>query len=374
MTYPKHKLSDYLADRIVYRNLVPSDPSLPPLVEAWEKIGLERYRVPRKTEPAYAAMIMHLLNEAQRARGGEPLRDLLFIGDTALNDGTAARNVGNYLPLRGFIGADRLKEDEQITLDGRIYIANRWRSLPAWLDWVQSEGIACDERTAILFDIDKTFIGARGRNDQVIDGVRVEAAKQTVIEALGGGFDETRFRRIYDELAQPKYHSSITADNQDYLVYISLMVMGDVFPADEFWTELEAGRLTGFIQFVTLCDGRRDRMEPGLASAHAEVVANVRRGDPTPFKSFRHREYYVTVSRMDCLPDDAGRAELLQSEIVFTEEVGQAAQWLIDRGVLTFGISDKPDEASTPPAEVAGTGAQPIHRVVMKALAGAIEA
>jgi hypothetical protein len=35
-------------------------------------------------------------------------------------------------------------------------------------------------------------------------------------------------------------------------------------------------------------------------------------------------------------------------------------------GVLTFGISDKPDEASLPPKALAEEGGQPIHRVVMK--------
>ena len=200
-----------------------------------------------------------------------------------MNDGTAARNIGEHLPLRGFIGADRLQEEEKIKFDGTMMIANRWRLLDEWVKWARKEGIVCDERTAVLMDIDKTFIGTRGRNDKVIDAVRVSAVKQTVEEALGGAFDEARFRSVYDKLAQPEYHP-VTADNQDYLAYISLMVMGDVFPAEEFWAELEAGRMTGFLQFVTLCDGRRDRMEHGLAAAHAEVVANVRQGRPNPLQ------------------------------------------------------------------------------------------
>ena len=78
MTYVKGKLSDYIGDRIVYRNLIPSDPALPPLVDVWATIGLERFRVPRKTEPHYAAMIVHLLNVAQEKRGFPPLRDPSF--------------------------------------------------------------------------------------------------------------------------------------------------------------------------------------------------------------------------------------------------------------------------------------------------------
>jgi len=366
MAYIKGKLSDLIGDRIVYRNLIPSDPGLPPLADVWETIGMEDFRVPRKTEPPYAAMIVYLLNVAQEQRGLPPLRDLLFIGDTAMNDGTAARNIGEHLPLRGFIGADRLQAEAEITYDGRIMIANRWRLLDEWVEWAQQEGIHCDERTAVLMDIDKTFIGARGRNDKVIDAVRVSAVKQTVEDALGGAFDEARFRAVYDKLVQPEYHA-VTADNQDYLAYISLMVMGDVFPAKEFWAELESGRMTGFLQFVTLCDSRHDRMEPGLAAAHAEVVGNVRKGDPTPFKSFRNREYFATVAQMDNLPDDAGRDEILKTDIVITQEVCDTVQSLIDRGALTFGLSDKPDEASKPPAQAA-EGAQAIHQVQMKVL------
>jgi hypothetical protein len=363
--YPKGTLANWLDDRIVYRNLVPCDLSLPSLQDVWQEVGLEDYRVPRKTEPAYAAAVFRFLEAAQAARGGPPLSYLLFIGDTHMNDGTAARNLGAHLPLRGFIGADRLGEREEVKVDGILMVANRWRRLADFPDWVRNEGLVCDEQTAVLIDIDKTFIGARGRNDRVIDGARVAAVHQTVEELLGGGFDEAGFCAVYDELNKQEYHY-FTGDNQDYLAYICLMVVGDVFPADELWKELSAGRLTGFTQFVTLCDARRQRMQEGLALAHREVTVNVRQGDPTPFKSFRYREYFTTVGRMDCLPDDAPENELLASEILITGEVAQVAQQLSEKGVLTFGISDKPDEASLPPKSLAQEGAQPIHRARMK--------
>ncbi len=362
---PKLTLADLLGDRVVYRNLVPADSTLPSLQDVWQEIGLDAYRVPRKTEPAYAAAVFRFVQVAQAARGAPPLRNLLFLGDTHMLDGAAARNLSTHAPLRGFIGADRLGEPEQVTYDGGLMVANRWASVDEFPNWVQREGLACDERTAVLIDVDKTFIGARGRNDLVIDAVRVAAVRKTVEELLGGNFDEVSFRAVYDALNKPQYHP-FTADNQDYLAYICLMVVGDVFPADELWTELKAGCLTGFIQFVTLCDARRQRMGKGLDTAHREVTANVRRGDPTPFKSFRYREYFTTVGRMDCLPDDAPQADLLAGEILITGEVVRLAQRLLERGVLTFGISDKPDEASWPPEAAAAQGKQPIHRTRMK--------
>jgi hypothetical protein len=204
----------------------------------------------------------------------------------------------------------------------------------------------------------------------VIDLARLDAVRLTVAEVLGGGFDEERFVAVYDRLYQPKYHY-LTADNQDYLAYISLMVMGDVIPADEFWNIVEAGHLTGLTQFVTVCESRRSRMPRGLALAHREVVSNLRLGDPTPFKSFRYREFSTTVARMDCLPEDTSRGDLLAREIVITEEVACVVKRLADRGALVFATSDKPDEASYPPEGVSSSvTSSPIHRVVMRIVGG----
>ena len=369
--YNRATLADYIADRIVFRNLVPADPNLPGLADVWKEAGLDTLRVPRKTEPAYASVVLRLLQAAQAVRGEARLCNLVFIGDTLFSDGAAARNMAVHLPLRGFIGADRLTEPAQVVVEDQLMIGTRWQQLDDWLSWVDSEGLRLDERTGVLVDVDKTFIGARGRNDGVIDAARLEAVRLTVEQALGGGFDEGRFAAVYGQLYQPKYHH-LTADNQDYLAYISLMVVGEVWPADEFWTGLEAGHLTGFTQFVTVCDSRRGRMSEELARVHGEVVGNMRRGDPTPFKSFRYQEFSTTVARMDCLPDQTPRADLLAMEIVITEEVGEAARRLAERGALIFGTSDKPDEASNPPCPGGShlARSQPIHRVVMKVVGG----
>jgi hypothetical protein len=69
---------------------------------------------------------------------------------------------------------------------------------------------------------------------------------------------------------------------------------------------------------------------------------------------------------MDHLPENAPEADLLEGEILITAEVARLGQQLSDMGVLTFGISDKPDEASLPPKTLAKEEGQPIHRTVMK--------
>lgn len=363
--YQHKTLADFLDDRVVYRNLEPADPDLPRLTDIWAEVGLEAYRVPRKTEPVYAAVVFRFLQAAQARRGLPPLRRFLFVGDTPMNDGTSARNLGEYLPMRGFIGADRPAEEPSIKFEDRLMLANRWQALADFLEWAKKEGFPFDEQTALLLDLDKTALGPRGRNDKVIDRARVGAVRLTVEELLGGDFDETAFRNVYDRLNQLAYHS-FTRDNQDYLAYISLMVVGQIYPANRLWADLESGKLTGFHQFVTLCDAHQARMSGGLLAAHREVTGNMAKNDPTPFKSFRYREYHTTVALMNHMPDDTPEADLLAGEITLTGEVAEVAAQLAGQGVLTFGLSDKPDEASVPTPQAAAGGALPLHHVEMK--------
>lgn len=360
------RLSDFLGDRVVYRNLEPADQAIRGLSQIREEISVPVEFVPRKTNPAYAAAIMHFLRQAQEVRGrSESLRHLLFVGDTRMNDGKAAANLSKHLPLRGFIGADRPSEDPCMECSASLMVANRWAALAAFTEWATSNGIPIDGSTALLIDMDKTAIGARGRNDGVIDAARVEAVRLVIEETLGESFDEVAFRGVYDRLNQPSYHP-FTRDNQDYLAYVSLMVVGGVYPAAQMWDDLQGDRLSSFEEFVALCGDQRGKMSRGLLEVHQEVSERLSKGDPTPFKRFRYREYLSTVSRMDLLPGEALRGEVLESEIVITREVAKLAQDMMRRGVLTFGISDKPDEASIPSPELASQGYLSLHRVPMK--------
>lgn len=367
--YPRKCLSDFLGDRVAYRSLVPADPALPRLADLRSEVGVEGQKIPRKTSLPYAAVVYRFLQAAQSQRGQPPLERLLFVGDTLMNDGTAAKNLSEFLPVRCFIGVDKLKEEKKISTDSYLMKANRWQALADFLEWVQTEDFTLDSRTALIFDLDKTTHGARGRNDHAIDQARITAVRRTVEEVLGETFDEAAFRStVYDRLNKPDYHA-FTVDNQDYKAYISLMVAGHVYAPECFWADLTEGRLTDFHQFVTICDARQAQMSAGLQAAHREVTGNMAEGDPTPFKSFRFREYYATVELIDALPDDTPMADLLAHEIVLTGEIAQAAERLAARGVLTFGLSDKPDEATLPPPEAAA-GAAPLHRVVMKVVGG----
>ena len=368
--YQRATLSDFLGERIVYRNLIPQDPAL-------RDEALGKHQVPRKTEPAYAARIVELVQRAQMARGvSRSIARLLFLGDTRMNDATAATNLGELLPLHGLIVAERPDETPCINMETRsprvqLMFGNRWAMVNDFLSWLEKESVPLDETTALLVDLDKTAFGARGRNDKIINAARVAAARRVIEEALGT-LDVAAFQEIYDHLNQPAYHP-FTADNQDYLVYICLMVVSEVYPAPELWADLgdiktTQGVALSFAQFIARCHERRGDMPPALRALHDEVFACFQRGDPTPFKRFRYQEYLETIARMDALPDDTPPEVLWQREIVITGEVYEMACHLQERGVLTFGLSDKPDEASLPTPELAAQGFPPLHHQLMKVL------
>ena len=370
--FERGTIHDILGDLVVYRNLEPADGRLrsPQLVEG---------PIPRKTEPAYAQAILRILGQAQALRSDQRLQRLIYIGDTAMNDGQAIRNLGQHLPIYGFIGHERgevgswkleVGHSNLQSPTSSIMLANRWAALADFIHFLQGEGCAFDEATAALLDLDKTAFGARGRNSHAIDAARVEAVRRTVEEVLGGDFDEGEFRAVYDELNQSHYHP-FTTDNQDYLAYICLMVSGGVYDFTSLLADLEAERMSTFAQFVVACAQRAIGDE--LAPVHREVYTNFQRGDPTPFKSFRYREYEETVRRMDRLGNDADEEKVLAEEIVITREVADVCRFFKGRGVLLFGLTDKPDESSIPRPELAKKGYLPLHRVTMKVVGNSLE-
>jgi hypothetical protein len=366
--YGRTSVSDFVGDFIVYRNLVPADRRLSPLADIRSLVGLPQGSIPRKTAPGYARVIVHMLRQARALDGpGVPVERLVYVGDTRMNDGTAFANLcraGSW-PGLAFIAAERdtvarveVVEQEE----GAIYLANRWSALADFDHFCHEQGFSLDERAAVIVDLDKTALGARGRNDRVIDRARIEAVRRTVGDLLGEGFDADRFQVAYDLLNQPEFHP-FTADNQDYLAYICLILGSGLYELDSLLEKVRAGRLSNFQQFISEVELRADALPSDLRRIHGAIYASVRQGDPTPFKAFRYNEYLTTVGRMGHLDDRTPVPALLADEIVITQEVREVALAWRGRGALLFGLSDKPDEASFPRHELAAQGYQPIHRM-----------
>jgi hypothetical protein len=366
--YGRSSVSEFLGDFVVYRNLAPMDPRLPSLTEIRPLIGLPDDLVPRKSAPEYARVIVHQLRQARALDlKGVSIGRLVYVGDTRLNDGTAFSNVcraGGW-PGLAFIGSEQ-EAPAHVEIagqeGGKLYLANRWSALPDFDRFCQAQGFPVDERTAVIIDLDKTAVGARGRNDRVIDRARVEAVRQTVSDLLGSGFDPEGFQEAYDCLNQPEFHA-FTSDNQDYLAYICLILGSGLADVDAVVDQVRAGQLSSFGQFIGDVDHRSAELQADLRQIHEGIYARVQQGDPTPFKAFRYNEFRTTVGRMGHLDADTPVAELLANEIVITQEVREVALSWRERGALLFGLSDKPDEASVPTEAQVAEGFLPIHRV-----------
>ncbi len=357
-------LYEVIGDLAVFRNLNPVDPNIPGYDQAWMEMGMAGPERPRKQDPAFAQVLAWFLRRGRALDGVRTeLAELIYLGDTALADGNAFRNVRAAGGWRGwaFIGAER---DETLAVDIKngVYSANRWGALAEFTDWTLGEGAALDARTAVILDIDKTALGARGRNDTAIDRARVAAIEATVAETLGAKFDQAAFRRAYTMIIPPKYHP-FTTDNQDYVAYVCLMISAGLLSLEELLARIDAGTLKSFHDFIVQVDDRRaDLRSAPLRALHQEIYARVRAGDATPFKAFRRREYIETVARMGHLPDDVPLAQRLVEEICLTREVFDFARWLRRRGCLLMAVSDKPDEASLPIPELVAQGYLPLHR------------
>ena len=121
-----------------------------------------------------------------------------------------------------------------------------------------------DEHTALLIDMDKTALGARGRNAAVIDNARVAAVEETVASFLGDLFNAKEFRTAYDLLVQTEFHS-FTGDNQDYLAYVCLILGSGLEPLDRLVKRIRAEEIRTFHQFIVEIDARQSELPAALA-------------------------------------------------------------------------------------------------------------
>jgi hypothetical protein len=345
------------------------DPRLPSLEDLSLSANFPSGWIPRKLEEAYAQAMVEFLRQARRLDlPGVTLHRLLYVGDTRLNDGKAFANLCAAGGWRGlaFIASEQ-DDDERVELEEQndriLYFANRWSALRGLDAFCAENDFGVDEATVVVVDLDKTAIGARGRNDHVINVARVEAVKQTLVKLVGVDFSHSNFQKAYDVLNQPEFHS-FTEDNQDYLAYVCMILSSDLWDLPGLVEEWRQEQIGSFAQFLDLVEGQKEALSESLRAIHNEVLTKTREGDPTPFKDFRRTEYLATVERMGVLDDGAKVESLLRDEILITAEVKEVAELWAGRGALLFGLSDKPDEASVPSPEQTAGGFQPIHRTM----------
>jgi hypothetical protein len=366
--YGRTSLYEYLGDFVVFRNLTPIDSRLPGLEDVRDSLDIPAGMTPRKGQPAYAQVVVRLLRAAAKLIDPNyTIQQLVYIGDTRMNDGNAFMTIADAGNWRGiaFIAAENhLPSSVDLVEEGKmiLYLANRWSALSDFETYCHDHDFQIGQSTAVIIDLDKTALGARGRNDHVINQARVEAVRLTVGNLLGEAFDLVHFQEAYDLLNQPAFHF-FTTDNQDYLAYICLILGSDLYELDFLVERIGRKEIETFEQFIIEVNDQVEKLSPALRDVHNSVYDLVQAGDPTPFKDFRYHEYQTTISRMECEEDGKTVSELLSSKIVITQEVREAALRWKGRGALLFGLSDKPDEASIPREKFVAQEYQPIHRV-----------
>jgi hypothetical protein len=377
-TIGKSALNEFLGDFVVYRNLAPVDNRLPSLGTLREELGLPPGLVPRKSEPEYARVVAAILKRARELTApGVDIRRVVFLGDTRLLDANAFSNIckaGGW-PGIAFIGSENTSDAKIVveTSEGgqKLFLSNRWAALDgahaaamgvqSFQGFCTENGFEIDAHTALLIDIDKTALGARGRNAATIDNARVQAVFETVADLLGSSFDSYNFRVAYDLLVQPEFHH-FTEDNQDYLAYVCLVLGSGLYQLEALVEDVHCGKMKTIKQFFDSVEANKKSLSLPLQSIHTDIFNNFKAGDPTPFKSFRFNEYRITVSRMGFLDDAVSMEKLLKEEIVITGELRAFALAWKEEGALVFGLSDKPDEASLPRPEQVGREYVPLHR------------
>ncbi|MDF1500922.1 MAG: hypothetical protein P1P76_10675 [Anaerolineales bacterium] len=364
----KGTIADFLGDFIVYRNLIPIDSRLRESGGLKGQLPRPGERIPRKSERAYAEFMSALLSRARALdRPQAELERLLYIGDTRLNDGRAFTNLCRAGEWRGvaFICEDS-EAPAELAIEREssrvICSANRWSFLLDFDAVLADLNFVLDENTAVVVDLDKTAIGARGRNDSVIDLIRLDAAREMAQSLTGDGFDSRGFEEAYHLLNRPRFHA-LTSDNQDYLAFICLMLAGNFMDLQSLLSEFEEGRLQNFASFLSRLEEHKEALSAQLREIHESVRHAHALGDPTPFKSFRRMEYLKTVERMAGIAENQSVRHILENRIVITSEVLHLAEQCRERGALLFGLSDKPDEASLPAEEMQAQGWLPVHLV-----------
>lgn len=351
-------MSDYVTiaaltgDRVIYRNLQPYESGLPGLREVGEQLCLPRNLLPRKRDAAYARVVLELLRAMQASRSSERLDTILVIGDTD-NDRLMSEHLRavSGLPVYACIGADQLAHDSALTWEGDTAMATRWELLDSWLHaLLERQGTTLADapwgRTALLLDIDKTLLGPRGRGDAAINESRADAAFLVASDLFGDALDSGLFRATYDTLCQREFHP-LTLDNQDYAVYLVLLLLGEVLTIADVRQGMQDGSLETFGHLLAAVE---HRLPPVLTTLHHTIQAAHESGDPTPFKAFRHAEFLATVQRMQ-----DGRLRLCRDVVAL-------AQQLVARGAICMAASDKPDEASLPSEAQAAAGFLPLHQ------------
>ncbi|PKO11830.1 MAG: hypothetical protein CVU39_27265 [Chloroflexi bacterium HGW-Chloroflexi-10] len=364
-------LATFLDDRVIYRNLDVQDPSLPSFHQLAATLSLPANRIPRTGEPAHALVVAELLKHAQELdHPGKALQNLVFVGNSQGNNSKTFANIcqaGNWHGI-AFLSNENTDFEPDIKSKYQqglpIYRTNRWFLLEFFEAFCNQHAIHINEQTTVVLNLDKTCLGAFGRNDQAIDHARALAAVGTASSTLGTAIDVAKVIQAYQRFNLVDFYD-FTGDNPDILAYLCLLVSAGVIEPETLVAQVRLGEWTSFQAYVEDIQTRFNSLPVSIQPTHTEFFASLQNGAPLTFKAFRLLEYQLTSHFVQSAPDIVPDADTLSKILVITEEVRKFGLDCKTKGALLFGLSDTPDEAALPTPELAQKGYLPLHRAEM---------
>ncbi|MGC8690655.1 MAG: hypothetical protein ACP5SP_04380 [Caldisericum sp.] len=325
MMFKKGILNDIFRDYIIFRELNPVKKSLPNFETLKDKLELQA--LPRKKDKEYALVISEILKSAM------DFSNIVYLGDTFLSDLTVIKNLEEL----GFDIFGVITDEEKTNFESPypyVVFNNSWAKIK---DFVSDK---ISDKTIVIIDIDKTAIGAHGRNHLPIDKARTDAIvsiAEAIFQKKFDSLEKGNFLKLYKSI-HTKDLLNFTQDNQDIVSITTLIIYSNAISLDEF---LKLAKTTSFEEFI-----EDIRVSGQLQDLVYEVKENIKAKSPTLFPTFRKVELEKTLARMNFLPDDTPLETLLSEEILITGEVFDIGKYALSKGAIVFGVSDKPEVAS----------------------------
>ncbi|HZJ12339.1 MAG TPA: hypothetical protein VFD26_06765 [Methyloceanibacter sp.] len=303
---------------------------------------------PRKRDAGYADALLGLIE-----RHGEP-GGIVYVGDSLLQDGAAIRGLRRAGPpgrVWGFLCCPGVLPAEQgETADG-IFLGSEWGSLSAFVESAQEDGLRFGPDIWVLFDLDHTVYGAKGRNDEPLERARSEAVCTYVKSKIpAASFELTRAKRLYSEFEQDRYRD-LTQDNLDYVVVLVLAVLcglADIGAVREYARLADSGIALVIERILSRVSLRADlKASPEALTALEGARLGAVAGNPTPCKEVRRHECLATAEAMLSGADDAER-------ICLNREVVDLLDAVVSAGAQVLAVSDRPVEAAVAECGVEG--------------------
>ncbi|HMS48329.1 hypothetical protein [Candidatus Neomicrothrix sp.] len=332
--------------------------------------GLPRSGFSRKFEMAYAEVVSEHL-KADTEFKSRP--HLVYVGDTAINDGGAMRNLQRLnWDLDGFI-SDR--DVVGCFTVGGITYGDRWDDL---VSFAQRLGDTVDENTVLIMDIDQTIWGPKKVQEQPLHESRLLGIMDLVTSIAGGDerFND-RVRSIYDRTAARRLHP-LAQDDEDRKAALTALLSLGVWPRPDIesyrsndrpdfldalapsdfgdrgeqylvaFTETHkdirdfTARAFSYMMSETYRNWFHDSLPDGNYEEFASMVDGLYDASAAQravlFPAFRRRELRALLALAK--GREPGRALVANAAVV------DFVRWCKARGAVTLGLSDRPDECT----------------------------